>query len=401
MSALNAHFQSKERHENKTKLLRGFSTRALHAGNQVDSVTGAVVTPISLATTFMQPSLGDSTGYEYSRCGNPTRHAFEQQVAALENAKHGIAFASGCACTATIVNMLKSGDHIISCDDVYGGTNRYFNKIAVPAMGMTVSMIDMTVAGLLESTFNENPRTKLIWVESPTNPTLKLADIRKIAAFAKENKLLFVVDNTFMSPYFQNPLALGADVVVHSVTKYISGHSDVVMGIVLCNSDALHEQLRFLQKSIGAVPSPFDCYMAMRGVKTLALRMEQHQKNAMEIALFLEKHPLVEKVIYPGLESHPQHALAKTQMSGFGGMVSFYLRVTKECKDACKREVDAFFSAVSIFSLAESLGAVESLCGYPTMMTHGDVSVEQKSALGITDNMIRLSGRKTAATTCI
>jgi len=302
----------------------GLSTAAVHAGTHPDPVTGAVVVPISLATTFVQKSPGEHTGYEYSRTGNPTRAAFEQCIAALENGRYGLAFASGSATTATIVHLLQAGDHVISIDDVYGGTNRYFSRVAKPCNNLEFSMIDFTVEGALEAAIK--PNTKMVWLETPTNPTLKIVDIAKLSAIAHKHNLIVVADNTFASPYLQSPLELGADIVVHSVTKYIGGHSDVVMGVLATNSLDLYTRLKFLQNSIGAVPAPFDCYMAHRGVKTLPLRMREHCKNAQAVAEFLEKHPLVDRVIYPGLASHPQHELAKQQMRGFGGMITFFLK---------------------------------------------------------------------------
>lgn len=341
-----------------------------------------MVTPISLATTFVQKSPGVFNGYEYSRTGNPTRKAFEDNIASLETAKYGLAFSSGSAATATIINMLDSGDHVISIDDVYGGTQRYFRRVAHVSNKMDFSFIDMNQLSNLESAIT--PKTKLVWVETPTNPTLKLADIGAIAEICKKHKLILVVDNTFATPYLQQPLQLGADIVVHSVTKYIGGHSDVVMGVVATSNDEIYTKLKFLQNSIGAVPAPFDCYMALRGVKTLHLRMREHCKNALEVSKFLEAHPLVDKVIYPGLASHPQHELAKKQMKGFGGMITFFLK-------GGLAESRVFLEHLSLFALAESLGAVESLAEHPAIMTHASVPAEQRKALGISDSLIRLS----------
>jgi len=359
----------------------GFGTRAILAGQEPDARTGAVVVPISLATTFQQSSPGVHKGFEYSRTGNPTRLAFEANVAACENAQHGIAFASGSAATVTILHMLKAGDHIAAMDDSYGGTFRYFTKVATP-MGLNFTFADFSKEGELEKIITD--KTKLIWMESPTNPTLKLTDISKVAALAKQKNIILVVDNTFMSPYFQNPIDLGADIVVHSVTKYLNGHSDVVMGIALTNSDEIKTRLRFLQNSIGAVPSPFDCFLAMRGMKTLHLRMREHAKNALEVARYLEAHPKVEKVLYPGLPSHPQHELAKKQMRGFGGMVTFYMK-------GQLGQAKQFMENLHVFHLAESLGSVESLVDFPVIMTHAAVPPEERAKLGISDTLIRLS----------
>ena len=361
----------------------GFGTRCIHAGHAPDPITGAVVTPISLATTFAQSSPGQHTGYEYSRTGNPTRAAFEAAIASVEGAAYGLAFGSGSATTATIVSMLQAGDHIISVDDVYGGTNRYFNRVAKPTMNMDISFVDFNQPAALESAIT--PRTKLIWLETPTNPTLKVMDIVATARTAKAHGLLLVVDNTFASPALQQPLSLGADIVVHSVTKYIGGHSDVVMGVLATNSQPLYTKLKFLQNAIGAVPAPFDCYMALRGLKTLHLRMRQHSANALAVAQFLQSQSsLIEKVVYPGLPSHPQYEIAQRQMSGSGGMVTFFLKGGLD-------ESRVFLSSLRLFALAESLGAVESLAEHPAIMTHAAVPAEQRVVLGISDGMVRLS----------
>ena len=360
----------------------GFGTRCIHAGQAPDPITGAVVTPISLATTFAQSSPGQHTGYEYSRTGNPTRAAFEAAIAAVEGAAYGLAFASGSATTATIVSMLQAGDHIISVDDVYGGTNRYFNRVAKPTMSIDISFVDFNQPAALESAIT--PRTKMIWLETPTNPTLKVMDIVATARTASQHNLLLVVDNTFASPALQQPLALGADIVVHSVTKYIGGHSDVVMGVLATNSQQLYTKLKFLQNAIGAVPAPFDCYMALRGLKTLHLRMRQHCVNALAVAQFLQSHALVDRVIYPGLPSHPQYDIAQRQMSGSGGMITFFLHGGLD-------ESRVFLSSLRLFALAESLGAVESLAEHPAIMTHAAVPAEQRVLLGISDGMVRLS----------
>jgi cystathionine gamma-lyase len=360
----------------------GLSTTAIHAGTHPDPVTGAVVTPISLATTFVQKSPGEHTGYEYSRTGNPTRASFEECIAALEHGRYGLAFASGSATTATIVHLLNSGDHVISVDDVYGGTNRYFNRVARPANNLDFTMVDFTVEGAMEAAIK--PTTKMVWLETPTNPTLKIVDIKKLSAIAHAHGLIVIVDNTFASPYLQTPLDLGADIVVHSVTKYIGGHSDVVMGVLATNNTDLYTRLKFLQNSIGAIPAPFDCYMAHRGVKTLPLRMREHCRNAQSVAEYLESHPLVEKVIYPGLKSHPQYELAKAQMRGSGGMITFFLK-------GGLAESRLFLESLRLFALAESLGAVESLAEHPAIMTHASVPADQRVKLGISDSLIRLS----------
>jgi len=337
--------------------------------------------PISLSTTFAQVSPGKTTGYEYSRSGNPTRNAFEANVAACERCKYGLAFASGLGATTTVLMLLKSGDHVILSDDVYGGSNRYLNRVAAPAAGLTCTIADLSQPGW-ESAIT--PATRLIWLETPSNPMLKVIDIAAVAAVAHKHNILVVTDNTFCSPYFQNPITLGSDLVVHSVTKYINGHSDVVMGIVLLSDEALHTRLRFLQNAVGAVPSPFDCYLAMRSMKTLAVRMEQHQKNGLAVARFLEKHDKIEKVIYPLLESHPHHALAKRQMSGFSGMITFVLK-------GGLPQARTFLENLHIFVCAESLGGVESLAEHPAIMTHASVPADQRAKLGISDGLLRLS----------
>jgi len=360
-----------------------FATRAIHVGQDPDPVTGAVIPPLSLSTTFKQSAAGVHTGFEYSRTGNPTRNGFEKAVASLECAKYGIAFASGSATTAAIINLLKAGDHVISIDDVYGGTNRFLNRVA-NTQGIEASFVDLSDPNILKTTIKNN--TKLLWIETPTNPTMKMVDIKAIVKITKEiNKdIIIVVDNTFMSPYFQNPITLGADICVNSISKYINGHSDVIMGIALTNSEEINERLHFIQNSVGAIPSPFDCWLANRGLKTLALRMRQHEKNALAIAKFLEAHPMVEAVYYPGLESHPQHELAKRQMKGFGAMMSIRLKGNLDTSNK-------FLSSLKIFTLAESLGGVESLCELPCIMTHAAVPPEQRAKLGITDTLIRMS----------
>eukprot|EP01119_Soliformovum_irregulare_P003820 TRINITY_DN14877_c1_g1_i1.p1 TRINITY_DN14877_c1_g1~~TRINITY_DN14877_c1_g1_i1.p1 ORF type:complete len:393 (-),score=114.86 TRINITY_DN14877_c1_g1_i1:62-1240(-) len=363
--------------------LSGFGTDCIHAGQPADAQTGAVIPPISLSTTFKQPSPGVLlSGHDYSRAGNPTRDQYEALVAALEKGKYGLAYSSGCAVTATICSLLGPGDHVIAIDDVYGGTQRYFRKISAPSQGIVYDFVDFTKEGALEAAFT--PKTKMVWFETPTNPTLKIADIAKSAEIAHKHGAFVVVDNTFLSPYNQRPLLLGADIVVHSVTKYMNGHSDVVGGIAVMNSEDLYNKLKFAQKSIGSVPSPFDCFLVMRGLKTLHVRMREHQKNAFAVARLLESSPKVEKVLYPGLPSHPQHELAKKQQSGFGGMITVYLK-------GDLNSARVFLEKLKIFALAESLGGVESLAEHPAIMTHASVAPEHRAALGISDTLVRLS----------
>ena len=358
-----------------------FATRAIHAGQNPDPTTGAIMTPVYLTSTYVQESPGVHKGYEYSRTGNPTRKAYEDCLASLESGKYGFAFASGCAATTTVMHILKAGDHVVACDDMYGGTFRLFDKV-LRHNGIEFSFVDLTNPESFEKAIK--PNTKLIWIETPTNPMLKLVDIRKHCALAQKKNIISVVDNTFMSPYFQRPLELGADVVVHSTTKYINGHSDVVGGAVVTNRQDLAERLAFLSNSMGGIQSTFDAFLCMRSLKTLPVRMRTHETNAKAVATFLEGHSRVEKVIYPGLTSHPQHALAKEQMSGFGGMITFYIK-------GGMKESREFLEKVKIFALAESLGGVESLIEHPAIMTHASVPVENRKALGISDNLVRLS----------
>lgn len=359
----------------------GFDTRVIHAGQPPEPNTGAIMTPIFQTSTYVQRSPGEHTGYEYSRTQNPTRHALEDCIAALEGATHGVAFGSGCAATTTIMHTLRAGDHVISGDDIYGGTYRLFTRVFAE-MGLEYTFVDMSDAAALEAAFR--PETKLVWLESPTNPLLKITDIQAVCDMAHARGVKVVVDNTFMSPYFQQPLSLGADAVVHSTTKFINGHSDVVGGIVLTSDEAMAERLRFLQNSIGAVPGPMDCWLVLRGVKTLSVRMRQHAANAQVIAEYLEAHDLVERVVYPGLPSHPQYELAQRQMSGPGGMITFFL---KGGLPAAR----AMLESVKVFALAESLGGVESLIEHPAIMTHASVPAEVRAELGITDGLVRLS----------
>ena len=367
--------------DHKETLKFGFGTRAIHAGQAPEEMTGAVMTPIFQTSTFAQESPGKNKGYEYARTGNPTRTAYQDCVAALEGGQFALAFSSGLATTDAILHTLKSGDHVLCCDDVYGGTFRLFDKV-YRKLGLEFTFMDFSDPAKVEAAIK--PNTRLMWMETPTNPLLKIIDIAAMTALARKKNVVSVVDNTFMSSYFQKPLSLGADIVVHSVTKYMNGHSDVVGGVLVTDHSQLHEEIKFFQNAVGAVPAPMDCFLIMRGLKTLHLRMERHQENAMTIAKFLEKHPKVEKVIYPGLESHPGHALARKQMTGFGGMISFYIR-------GGLSDAKRFLEKTSIFTLAESLGGVESLVGHPATMTHASIPAQTRQNLGISDNLVRLS----------
>jgi cystathionine gamma-lyase len=360
---------------------QGFSTRAIHAGQEPDPTTGAIMTPVYLTSTYVQSSPGVHKGWEYSRTHNPTRKAFENCLASLEEGKHGFAFASGCAATTTILHMLKQGDHVIANDDMYGGTFRLFDKV-LRHNGLDFTYINLTDAENFKKALK--PNTKLVWLETPTNPTLKLVDIRKISKMAHEKNILVVVDNTFMSPYFQRPISLGADMVVHSATKYIGGHSDLVSGAVVTNSDEIAEKLAFLSNSMGGIQSPFDAFMCLRSLKTLPIRMKAHAESALAVAQFLEKHPKIDRVLYPGLSSHPQHGLAKDQMLGMGGMITLFMK-------GGISEARALLENVKLFALAESLGGVESLIEHPAIMTHASVPLENRKALGIDDTLVRLS----------
>eukprot|EP00124_Ichthyophonus_hoferi_P002827 Ihof_evm7s212 gene=Ihof_evmTU7s212 len=361
---------------------KGFGTVSVHSGHTPDALYGTMVPAISLSSTYAQTAPGKPIGeHEYSRSSNPSRKALESALAALEDGEFGFAFSSGLAALTTICHLLKSGDHIVSMDDVYGGTSRYLNQVAV-TFGVEVDFVDCTDVNVLKASIK--PNTKMMWLETPTNPTLRILDIAACAAVAKEHNIIAVVDNTFMSSYFQRPLALGATIVMHSLTKYMNGHSDVVMGAAVTNDKDIAARLGFLHNAIGTVPGPFDCYLVHRGLKTLHLRMRQHATNAMAVATFLESSPKVDRVFYPGLASHPQHELAKKQMTGFGGMVSFTIKGGVE-------EATLFLQSVKIFTLAESLGAVESLAELPALMTHSGVPVAMREKLGITDTLIRLS----------
>ena len=360
-----------------------FATLAIHGGQSPEPATGAVMPPIFTSSTYIQESPGVHKGFEYSRSHNPTRFAWERAVASLEGGKQGLAFASGMAATSTIMELLDTGDHVIAMDDLYGGTFRLFDKVRGRSAGLNFSYVDLADLAAVEAAVT--PKTRMIWIETPSNPMLKLVDIKAVAAIAKKHNMIVVVDNTFATPYNQRPLEMGADIVMHSATKYLNGHSDMVGGIaVVGDNDELVEKMLFLQNSVGAVAGPFDSYLALRGVKTLALRMKHHNQAAMELAQWLEQHPQVEKVIYPGLTSHPQHELAKQQMSGFGGMISILLKGDLE-------KARRFLETVEIFALAESLGGVESLIEHPAIMTHASIPKENREKLGILDNFVRIS----------
>jgi cystathionine gamma-lyase len=358
------------------------ATRAIHAGQSPDPSTGAIMTPIYATSTYVQKSPGVHQGYEYSRTQNPTRMAWERCVADLEGGVAGFAFASGMATTATVLDLLDSGSHVIAMDDLYGGSYRLFERVRRRSAGLDFSFIDLNDANALKAALN--PNTRMIWAETPTNPMLKLVDLKKVAAFAEKHGLILVVDNTFCSPMVQRPIELGAHLVVHSATKYLNGHSDMVGGVAIAANKDLAERMAFLQNSVGAVAGPFDAFLALRGVKTLALRMRAHCAGALELAQWLEKHPVIERVIYPGLKSHPQHALAKRQMDGFGGIVTIVvkggLRKARRVLERCE-----------LFALAESLGGVESLIEHPAIMTHASVPPANRKRLGISDGLIRLS----------
>jgi cystathionine gamma-lyase len=359
-----------------------FATRTIHAGQAPDPSTGAIMTPIYQTSTYVQASPGKHKGYEYSRTQNPTRMAWERCVADLESGVAGFAFASGMAAIATVLELNDTGSHVIAMDDVYGGTFRLFERVRRRSAGLDFSFIDLNDTAALKAALK--PNTRMIWAETPTNPMLKLVDLAKLAKFAKQHDLLLVVDNTFASPWVQRPLEFGADIVVHSATKYLNGHSDMVGGVAVVANKELAERMAFLQNSVGAIAGPFDAFLAMRGVKTLALRMRAHCANALELAQWLEKHPAVARVNYPGLKSHPQHALARRQMHGFGGIVSIEvkggLRKARRTLERCH-----------LFALAESLGGVESLIEHPAIMTHASVPPANRKKLGISDGLIRLS----------
>ncbi|MDE3073231.1 MAG: PLP-dependent transferase [Pseudomonadota bacterium] len=360
----------------------GLGTRAIHAGQHPDPSTGAIMTPIYATSTYVQQSPGKHQGYEYSRTQNPTRMAYERCVADLEGGVAGFAFASGLAAAATVLDLLDSGSHVIAMDDLYGGTYRLFEKVRRRSAGLDFSFVDLNDAAAMKAALK--PNTKMIWAETPTNPMLKLVDLAKVAAFARKHGLILVVDNTFCSPMIQRPLESGADLVLHSATKYLNGHSDIVGGIVVAGSKELAGQMGFLQNSVGAIAGPFDAFLAMRGLKTLHLRMQAHCAGALELAKWLETHPAIARVIYPGLKSHPQHALAKRQMDGFGGIISV------EIKGGLKK-ARRMLERCELFSLAESLGGVESLIEHPAIMTHASVPAANRKRLGISDALVRLS----------
>jgi len=360
-----------------------FATRAIHAGQEPDPTTGAVMQPIYATSTFKQRSPGDHTGYEYARTQNPTRMAFERCIADLEGGAHGLAFSSGLSAMATVLELLDAGSHLLAVDDMYGGSWRLFERVRKRTAGLRVSYVDPNRPATLEQAIR--PDTRMLWVETPSNPLLKVTDLAQVAGLAKPRGILTVCDNTFASPYLQRPLELGFDIVVHSVTKYINGHSDAVGGVVVIGDDArLKEQFEYMQNAIGSIMDPFTSFLALRGVKTLPLRMERHCANALKIAHWLDAHPKTEQVIYPGLPKHPQHALAAQQMKGFGGMISAYLKTDLA---GTKR----FLEHCHLFTLAESLGGVESLIGHPGLMSHASLPPERRAELKLTDNLVRLS----------
>ena len=366
----------------KKSVALGLGTRAIHAGQHPDPSTGAIMTPIYATSTYVQSSPGKHQGYEYSRTQNPTRMAYERCVADLEGGVAGFAFGSGLAGAATVLDLLDTGSHVIAMDDLYGGTYRLFERVRRRSAGLDFSFVDLNDPLALKAALK--PNTRMIWAETPTNPMLKLVDLAKVAAFAKKHGLILVVDNTFCSPMLQRPIEYGADLVLHSATKYLNGHSDMVGGIVVAAHDEIAERMAFLQNSVGAVAGPFDSFLAMRGLKTLHLRMKAHCESALDIARWLEKHPAIERVIYPGLRSHAQHVLAKRQMDGFGGIISVEvkggLRAARRALERCE-----------IFALAESLGGVESLIEHPAIMTHASIPPAIRKRLGISDGLIRLS----------
>jgi cystathionine gamma-lyase len=359
-----------------------FATRAIHVGQDPDPATGATIVPIYQTSTYTQEAPGQHKGYEYSRTGNPTRAALEECVAALEGAEYGLAFASGLAATTAVMSLLSPGDHIVAGDDLYGGSYRLFDKVLQKSNGLDFTFVDTTDPESVEAALR--PETKMLWIETPTNPMLTLSDIPLLSEMARERGATVAVDNTFASPYFQQPLSLGADIVVHSTTKYMGGHSDVVGGAAVTSDPDLHERMAFYQNAAGGVPGPFDSWIVLRGLKTLAVRMRQHEENALAVARFLQDHPQVATVNYPGLPSHPQHDLAKRQMSGFSGMVSFTLKGGAEAAYAAVQKTE-------VFHFAESLGGVESLITHPATMTHAAIPKEQRESRGVTDGLLRLS----------
>ncbi|HOB61666.1 MAG TPA: PLP-dependent aspartate aminotransferase family protein [Candidatus Competibacteraceae bacterium] len=359
-----------------------FATRAVHAGQQPDPATGAIVTPIYATSTFVQSSPGVHQGFEYARSQNPTRFAYERCVADLEGGDAGFAFASGLAASSTVLELLNQGDHVVALDDIYGGTRRLFEQVRRRSAGLSFSYSDLRDRAALEAALT--PQTRLIWVETPSNPLLKLVDLEMVAAVARARGILTVADNTFATPWAQRPLESGFDLVIHSATKYLNGHSDIIGGVAVCRGTELAERLGYLQNAIGAIAGPFDSFLALRGMKTLALRMERHSANALQLATWLERHPKIARVIYPGLPSHPQHALARRQMRGSGGMLSLVVR-------GSLAEVSRFLERCQVFTLAESLGGVESLIEHPAIMTHASVPPAVRQELGIDDGLVRLS----------
>ena len=364
------------------KNTQGFETKAIHAGQEPDPTTGAIMTPISVSSTYVQESPGVHKGYDYSRSINPTRKALESCIAELEGGLAGFAFSSGMAATSTVLEILNTGDHVIAMDDLYGGTYRLFENVRKRSAGLEFTFTDLSNFSNLETALR--PNTKMIWVESPTNPLLKIVDLKAVSEFAKKHNIIAVCDNTFCSPYLQKPLDIGFDIVVHSATKYLNGHSDVVGGVAVSSDESLAEQLAYLANAIGSIMSPFDSFLVLRSLKTLAVRMERHCKNAMKIAFFLEEHPAIEKVYYPGLPSHPQHEIALKQMSGFGGMISVVVK-------GGLKNATSFLERTKLFSLAESLGGVESLIEHPAIMTHASVPEEIRNEIGVVDGLVRLS----------
>lgn len=360
----------------------GFETLSIHAGQEPEATTGAVVVPIFQTSTFVQEGLGKpKLGYDYARADNPTRKAYEDCIAALENGRFGTAYSSGMGAINNCMYLLKSGDEVIVGDDTYGGTFRFFTKV-MDSFGIVPKFVDTTDIANIEAAFTD--KTRMVWVETPSNPLLKLTDLKAAAELARQRDAYLVVDNTFMSPYFQKPLDLGAHIVVHSATKYLGGHSDVIGGALVTDDEAIHERMKFCQKSVGAIPGPFDAWLTLRSLKTLAIRMREHDANARKLARFLEAHPQVEKTIYPGLESHPHHELAKKQMTGFGGMISFIAKGGLE-------KARAILESTQLFALAESLGGVESLIEHPAIMTHASIPKERREEIGVHDGLIRLS----------
>ncbi len=367
----------------KTRKNLGFDTRAIHAGQPPDPSTGALVTPIYATSTYVQSAPGEHKGFEYSRSQNPTRFAYEDCVASLEDGLAGFAFASGLSASATVLDLLDANSHVIALDDLYGGSRRLFEQVRRRSAGLEFSYTDMQTRRSIEALVRDN--TRMIWLETPSNPLLNLVDLEMVAEIAGERGLIAVADNTFATPWAQRPIEFGFDLVLHSATKYLNGHSDIIGGIVVCGNEELTEPLRFLQNAVGAIASPFDCFLALRGLKTLGIRMERHTENATIIAQWLDRHPKIERVIYPGLPSHPQHYLARRQMSGYGGMIATVLKGGVE-------EARRFLERCELFTLAESLGGVESLIEHPAIMTHASVPEEVRLSLGISEGLVRISG---------